>query len=44
MTIRNFNFSVRNLSPRSDTITIYRSAADTSAPLALTQTQRDNLS
>ena len=44
MTIRNFNFSVRNLSPRSDTVTIYRSTADTSAPPALTQTQRDNLS
>ena len=44
MTIRNFSFSVRNLSPRSDTITIYRSTADTSVPATLTQAQRDNLS
>ena len=44
MTIRNFNFSVRNLSPRSDTITIYRSMGETSVPAALTQAQRNNLS
>ena len=44
MTIRNFNFSVRDLSPRTATITIYRSTGETSAPSALTSTQLGNLS
>lgn len=43
MTIRNFNFSVRNLSPRTAQVTIYRTTAETSAPAALTTTQLDNL-
>ena len=44
MTIRNFNFNVRRLSPRTQTLRIFRSAADTSAPAALTSTQLNALS
>ena len=44
MTIRNFNLNIRRLSPRTQTLRIYRSAADTSAPAALTSTQLNALS
>ena len=44
MTVRNFNLTARRLSPRTQTLRIFRSAADTFAPAALTSTQLNALS